>query len=292
MEVQPQTGEDLPRQIEGRLGLGPGPAQDHGIVGIAHQRAAACRGPGFVEPVEVDVGQEGADHPALRRAGDRLAGHAVRHHPCCEPLPDQLEHPPVGHPLPDVVQQPSMVEGVEEAPDVQLGDPQPPLDERAADDFERRGRAPLRPIAEGDGQKSASKIGSSTSFAACCATRSRTVGMPSGRTPPSGFGMPRRRTGEGWYRPCRSASWRSWSMRSAPYSSTSARVSPAAPRLASTRRHASFSTSGRKIRSRRAWKRRSGDRLAATYSRRWSRCTLSTGGCPWGSLGRVVPAMP
>ena len=42
-------------------------------------------------------------------------------------------------------------------------------------------RAPLRPKAIRGGAKSASKIGSSTSVAAICATRSRTVGMPSGR---------------------------------------------------------------------------------------------------------------
>ena len=49
--------------------------------------------------------------------------------------------------------------------------------------------------------KSASKIGSITSFAAACTTRSRTVGIPSGRFVPSGFGMYCRLTGRGQYRP-------------------------------------------------------------------------------------------
>jgi hypothetical protein len=48
------------------------------------------------------------------------------------------------------------------------------------------------------GRKSASKIGSKTIFAACCATRSFTVGMPSGRIFPVGFGISTRRTGFGW----------------------------------------------------------------------------------------------
>jgi hypothetical protein len=44
-------------------------------------------------------------------------------------------------------------------------------------------------------QKSASKIGSMTSFTAICATRSRNVGIPSGRRLPSAFGIITRRTG-------------------------------------------------------------------------------------------------
>ena len=53
------------------------------------------------------------------------------------------------------------------------------------------------------GRKSASNTGSSTSFAACCATLSRTVGMPSGRLLPSGFGISTRLAGAGRYVPSR-----------------------------------------------------------------------------------------
>src|SRR3954453_20420730 len=45
--------------------------------------------------------------------------------------------------------------------------------------------------------KSASKIGSSISLTAVCTTRSRIVGIPSGRSPPSGFGIETRRRGSG-----------------------------------------------------------------------------------------------
>ena len=75
-----------------------------------------------------------------------------------------------------------------------------------------------------EARKSASKMGSSTSVAAICATRSRTVGMPSGRCRPSAFGMYRRRTGCGRYVPARSAAPSSSSRRSTPYCSTSASV--------------------------------------------------------------------
>src|ERR1700733_7476814 len=48
--------------------------------------------------------------------------------------------------------------------------------------------------------RSASKIGSSTSLAAVCTTRSLIVGIPSGRSPlPPGFGIITRRTGAGRY---------------------------------------------------------------------------------------------
>jgi hypothetical protein len=59
---------------------------------------------------------------------------------------------------------------------------------------ERRGRNPKL-----TGSKSASNTGSRTSFAAVIATRSRTVGMPSGRVLPGwpGLGMWTRRSGAG-----------------------------------------------------------------------------------------------
>ena len=47
------------------------------------------------------------------------------------------------------------------------------------------------------GKKSDSKIGSRTIFAACWHTLSFTVGIPSGRLDPSGFGISTRRTGAG-----------------------------------------------------------------------------------------------
>ena len=80
-------------------------------------------------------------------------------------------------------------------------------------------------------------MGSSTSVAAICATRSRTVGIPSGRCRPSPFGMYRRRTGGGRYVPARSTAASSCSMRSTPYCSTSASVSPSTPAAPRFRRH-------------------------------------------------------
>ena len=107
--------------------------------------------------------------------------------------------------------------------------------------------------------KSASKIGSMTSLAAACTTRSRTVGIPNGRFVPSGFGMYWRLTGCGQYRPVRRRCCTSWRNSSTPSCSIIDSVSPstpAAPLFALTRFHASARTSPRQIRSYSAWKRR------------------------------------
>ncbi len=47
------------------------------------------------------------------------------------------------------------------------------------------------------GENSGSKIGINTCAMACCSTLSVTVGMPSNRSPPFGFGMVTLRTGFG-----------------------------------------------------------------------------------------------
>ena len=69
-------------------------------------------------------------------------------------------------------------------------------------------------------------------------------------------------------------------------------IEPAAPRFRFTRRHASWRMSDLQIQSIRAWKRRSGDRLAATQSRRCNWRTLSVDGRPPGELEPDKPVMP
>jgi hypothetical protein len=155
----------------------------------------------------------------------------------------------------------------------------------------RRGRKPYE-----HGRKSASNIGSNTSFAAACAMRSLTVGIPSGRFFPSAFGMYRLMThSEVLGTSLRGVPHRARSAasRSMPYSSTSLSVTsstPAAPLFFFTRFHASFRTSLLKMRSYSAWKRRPGCRLAAAHSRRGSCRTLSSGyaarGC-WEATSAV-----
>ena len=117
-----------------------------------------------------------------------------------------------------------------------------------------------------------------------------TVGMPSGLCLPSGFGMYRRLTGCGRYRPVVRRLWRSERNSSTPCCSMAKRVSPstpAAPLFLRTRFHASARTSPRQIRSNSAWKRRLPLDFAAMKSPRWSFRTLST-----GLLDRLAAVMP
>jgi hypothetical protein len=62
-------------------------------------------------------------------------------------------------------------------------------------------------------KKSASNNSSRTILTACCATRSRTVGIPNGRIRPSGLGISTRRTGDGRYVPARRSAASSSSIR-------------------------------------------------------------------------------
>src|SRR5215510_10695231 len=97
------------------------------------------------------------------------------------------------------------------------------------------------------GCKSASKIGSKTSFIAVCTTRSSTVAMPSGLVPPLGLGISTTRTGANWYCCSRRASC-SLCIISSSYPvliihSIAMPSTPGAPLLALTCRQASQRTS-------------------------------------------------
>jgi hypothetical protein len=116
----------------------------------------------------------------------------------------QLEHPPIRDSPRDELHQLVVLDAPEVVADVGVEHvmaSRPPFGSVSSAIVALRfGRKPYE-----HGRKSASKIGSSTSFAAICATRSRTVGMPSGLLFPSAFGMYRRRTNVGRYVPSRSA---------------------------------------------------------------------------------------
>ncbi len=143
-------------------------------------------------------------------------------------------------------QQLAVIDAVEELLDVDLDHVSVAASAREADRFQRLGGVLLRPEPVELSLKSASKIGSMTSFVACCTTRSRTVGIPSGRFVPSGFGMYCRLTGCGQYRPVWRRRCTSRRKSSTPPCSIIDRLSPsmpAAPRFVLTRFHASARTS-------------------------------------------------
>jgi len=110
MKAQTELTQDRGRPLLSLLGLFPGLAQHDEVVRVADDFPDATLNPGPVEGVQVDVGQQRGDDPALRCARDRLGAHPSLQHPCTQPLSEQFEHPPVRHPLADQSQQPLMVD--------------------------------------------------------------------------------------------------------------------------------------------------------------------------------------
>jgi hypothetical protein len=135
----------------------------------------------------------------------------------------------------------------------------------------------------------AAKMGSMTSVHACCPTRSRSVGIPKGRGPPSGWGMCTRRTGGGRDGPARRSCLMCSTNGSTPWRSTSALVPPslpAAPPVARPSCQARHRLAGRKRRAYRAGNRRFRLLWAAPSSRRWRGRELARGGV---GPGRACP---
>ena len=96
MQLRPSRAEDQTPPL-GLLARPSRAAHHHEVVRVAHQHAQlrAPPLPRRVEHVQVDVGQQRRDHPALRRARQRRRHHARPPSPLPEPLPQQLEHAPV-----------------------------------------------------------------------------------------------------------------------------------------------------------------------------------------------------
>ncbi len=145
----------------------------------------------------------------------------------------------------------------------------------------RRGRKPFE-----HGWKSASKIGSNTSFTDACTTRSATTGIPSlRRLFVPGFGIIRSRTGRGWN--VRALSWPRRSSRnaSAPRRRSMSRtVCPStpderAPVLPLTRCHATARNAGSATRLYRSSNRRVASALAHRCSLVWISSTRAWACC-------------
>jgi hypothetical protein len=95
--------------------------------------------------VQIDVGEQRRDHPALRSTRDRPLGHPTNHHPCLQPLTQQFEHPPIRDPPADLGQQTVVVDLAEEISDIKLHHKHVTLDEPDPQPLHRRRGRPLRP---------------------------------------------------------------------------------------------------------------------------------------------------
>ncbi len=97
LQLEPETREHGAHPLPGFLDRRFRGTHHHKIVSVADQRAQV-RTPVLPQPVEdmqVDVGQQRRDHPALRGARRRASPPALLHHTRGEPLPQQLQHPPI-----------------------------------------------------------------------------------------------------------------------------------------------------------------------------------------------------
>jgi hypothetical protein len=153
MQLQPQPGQHHAGKLTGLPGLSLAAARNDEIVRIADERAVSAVSERSVQGVQIDVREQRGDHPALRSPGHRTPELALIHHPCLEPLADQLDHPSVRDPLSDHRQQPVVVDLPEIVPNVGFENEGMPGDERPAEHLLRVRRRPTRPKPERDRQE-------------------------------------------------------------------------------------------------------------------------------------------
>ena len=118
-----------------------------------------------------------------------MAHHPSSITPALQPLPDQPEQLPVAQALSHQGEQLVVLDAAEVVLDVGIQHVIRTGIAQLPEPLQRHLRAAPGRNPYEHGPKSASKMGSSTSLAAICTTRSCTVGMPKGRLAPSAFGM-------------------------------------------------------------------------------------------------------
>ena len=182
--------------------------------------------PSPVEPVQVDVAQQRGDHPALRGAGHRLAYRTALHHSCPQHHAQQLQDSLVADPFLHRLHQLLVRNRLEAVGDVRLD--HPPATPPGLIDEHLQGVVRRPPGPEPETNRAACRPrrpARARSSTPACTTRSRTVGIDSGRcSAEPGLGINTRRAGSGRYLPSLSSAATSSSSRATPYSSTSARV--------------------------------------------------------------------
>jgi hypothetical protein len=105
---QTEIGQQLPQPRQCGLGLLPGFAHHQQVVGEKHQQTETADVPILVEPVQVHIAQQRADHTPLRGAGDWVSDDAGFHYSRPHHGAQQLEHQLVTHPFGDRLHQPVM----------------------------------------------------------------------------------------------------------------------------------------------------------------------------------------
>src|SRR6058998_1024573 len=130
VQRQPELREPLAQLGEEPLGLLPLLEPHDEVIRKAHDHDIAARlllppplGPVIEHVVQVDIGQQRADAPALHRPHLTPRPLALLQHAGVQPLLDEPHDAPVRHAMLDKLHQPPVVEGVEEPTDVRIEHP-------------------------------------------------------------------------------------------------------------------------------------------------------------------------
>jgi hypothetical protein len=91
LELKPKLGQDRRQRGKRAPGLPLGVAQRQQIIGVADQHPAPARPPFPIKPVQVDVAQDGRDHPALRSSAHALTDRPRLHHPSAQHCTQELQ---------------------------------------------------------------------------------------------------------------------------------------------------------------------------------------------------------
>jgi hypothetical protein len=129
--VKGQTvfGQSLGQHVENPLRVPFSLEDDDCIITVADKDCAAdepwhglSREPLIQHFVQVDVGDDGRNAATLWAVGFRVLKPPVLHHARLQPLADESQQHSITYPLAHDVTQPTMVQGVEELPDIDLKD--------------------------------------------------------------------------------------------------------------------------------------------------------------------------
>ena len=138
---------------EGPFGLLAGGAHHHQIIGEADQDSHPAGLPSPVQPVQVDIAEQGRDNPTLGSPGNCAPDHAVFHHPGAQNRPQELEDVTVTYPFLDRRDQPVVRDRLETGGDIRLCHPTPAPPGLVNEDLEGVVHRPLGSEAEADGQE-------------------------------------------------------------------------------------------------------------------------------------------
>jgi hypothetical protein len=132
-----QFGEDRRQRHKSAFGFPAGLAHHQQVIRVADECSAPARLPCPVEPVQIDVAQDGRNHTALRSPGTAAPDRPILHHPGAQHRAHELQEMAVADPFLDRRHQPVMRNRLVTVSDVRLDHPAPALPGFVDHDLER-----------------------------------------------------------------------------------------------------------------------------------------------------------